>query len=333
MTDPPITSDKLPFPIASAAPLVTPDTLVRHVNQLAGVIGERNVFQPNAYSDAAHYIEATWRGFGYDVSVQEYDAGRVRFANLEATRIGTRPDQILLIGAHYDSVRGSPGANDNASGVAAMLELSRLFSAIQPTVSVRFVAFANEEPPFFRGRHQGSVVYAKSARARGDDIRLMISLETVGYFSDDAGSQHYPPLFRYFYPDTGSFIGLVSNFQSRRLMRLVAKMFRATSDFPLQQVATFAFVPGISWSDHRSFWRQGYPAFMVTDTAFYRYRYYHTDADTPDKLSYPQFAEMTEGLYLALSRLAQSNAGEWPRRARSIGNASSPDPARRNARG
>ncbi len=313
MTDPPITSDKLPFRNASAAPRVAPDTLAQHVSQLAGVIGERNVFQPNAYSDAAHYIEATWRGFGYDVSVQEYDAGGVRSANLEATRIGTCPDQILLIGAHYDSVRGSPGANDNASGIAAMLELSRLFSAIQPTVSVRFVAFANEEPPFFRGRHQGSVVYAKAARARGDDIRLMISLETVGYFSDAAGSQRYPPLFRYFYPDRANFIGFVSNLRSRRLMQLVATMFRTASDFPLQQVATLSIVPGVAWSDHRSFWQQGYPAFMVTDTAFYRYRYYHTDADTPNKLSYPQFAEMTKGLHLALLRLAQSNAEDWPR--------------------
>ncbi len=313
MKTPPITSDKIPFPNASAAPLVTPDTLARHVTQLAGVIGERNVFQPNAYSAAAHYIEATWRGLGYDVSVQDYDAGGFRSANLEATRIGTRPDQILLIGAHYDSVRGSPGANDNASGVAAMLELSRLFSAIQPTVSVRFVAFANEEPPFFGGRHQGSVVYAKAARARGDDIRLMISLETVGYFSDAAGSQRYPPLFRYFYPDSANFIGFVSNLRSRRLMQLVAAMFRTASDFPLQQVATLSIVPGVAWSDHRSFWQQGYPAFMVTDTAVYRYRYYHTDADTPDELSYPQFAEMTEGVYLALSRLAQSNAGDWRR--------------------
>lgn len=311
MTDPPIKSEKARFPDTSAALLVVPDTLARHVNQLAGIIGERNVFRPRAYSNAADYIEATWRGWGYDVSVHEYDARGHRSANLEATCIGTHPDQMLLIGAHYDSVRGSPGANDNASGVAAMLELSRLFSTLQPTVSVRFVAFANEEPPFFMSRHQGSVVYAKAARARGDDIRLMISLETVGFYSDAAGSQRYPPLFRHFYPDRGNFIGFVSNFRSRRLMRLVAGMFRATSDFPLQHVATFSFVPGVSWSDHRSFWRQGYPAFMVTDTAFCRYRYYHTAADTPDKLSYPHLAQVTEGLYRALARLAQSNAEDW----------------------
>jgi Zn-dependent M28 family amino/carboxypeptidase len=296
---------------ASGAAPVAPEALALHVTELAGVIGERNVFRPQAYAEAADYIQSTWRGLGYDVSEQEYDVHGNRCVNLEATRIGTRPGQVLLIGAHYDSVRGSPGANDNASGVAAMLELSRLFAAVQPTVTVRFVAFANEEPPFFMSRHQGSVVYAKAARARGDDIRLMISLETVGYYSDDTGSQHYPPLFRFFYPDVGSFIGFVSDFRSRRLMRLVANRFRATSDFPLQEAATFSFVPGVAWSDHRSFWRQGYRAFMVTDTAFYRYRFYHTEADTPDRLSYPQFAGMTQGLYFALLWLARSTAEDW----------------------
>lgn len=307
MSEPPIKSDKLSLQEASVAP----EALALHVSELAGAIGERNVFRPRAYAEAADYIQSTWRGQGYDVSVQEYDAGGYRCANLETTRIGTRPGQILLIGAHYDSVRGSPGANDNASGVAAMLELSRLFAAVQPTVTVRFVAFANEEPPFFMTRDQGSVIYARAARARGDDIRLMICLETVGYYTDDVGSQHYPPLFKFFYPDAGNFIGFVSNFRSRRLMRLVADTFRATSDVPLQQVATFACVPGVAWSDHRSFWRQGYPAFMVTDTAFYRYRFYHSQADTPDKLSYPQFAAMTQGLYSALLQIAKLDADDW----------------------
>jgi Zn-dependent M28 family amino/carboxypeptidase len=169
---------------------------------------------------------------------------------------------------------------------------------------VRFVAFANEEPPFFMTHQQGSIVYARAARQRGDDIRLMASLETMGYFSDAPGSQRYPPLFRYFYPDRGNFLGLVSDFGSRPAMLRLAAAFRAASNFPLEHTATFHWIPGVAWSDHRSFWRAGYPAVMITDTAFYRYPYYHTALDTPDKLTYDAFARATEGLYGAFADLA-----------------------------
>jgi Zn-dependent M28 family amino/carboxypeptidase len=208
-------------------------------------------------------------------------------------------------------VRGCPAANDNGSGVAALLELARRFAEVEPACTVRFVAFANEEPPFFMTRQQGSMVYARAARQRGDDIRLMASLETMGYFSDAAGSQRYPPLFRHFYPDRGNFLGLVSDFRSRSAMLRLAAAFRAASDFPLEHTATFRWIPGVAWSDHRSFWRADYPAVMITDTAFYRYRYYHTAADTPDKLTYDAFARATEGLYGAFAALA-AEAGPTP---------------------
>ncbi len=201
-------------------------------------------------------------------------------------------------------MRGSPGANDNGSGVAALLELSRLFRQAQPNLSLRFVAFVNEEPPFFITGRQGSMIYAKAARRRGDDIRLMIALETIGYYSDAPGSQKYPPLFDLFYPDAGNFLGFVSNLQCRKTMRRMVRLFRAASDFPVEHVATLGAVPGVSWSDHRSFWRYGYPALMVTDTALYRYPYYHSAQDTPDKVHYPELARVTEGLFGALSRLA-----------------------------
>ncbi|HZA66376.1 MAG TPA: M28 family peptidase, partial [Geminicoccaceae bacterium] len=163
------------------------------VRELAGAIGERNVFRPRALHQAADYIEQTWRAQGYAVSTQAYDAYGVPCANLEASRAGVdRPGEILLVGAHYDSVRGSPGADDNASGVAALLELSRAFAAESPARTVRFVAFVNEEPPFFLTGKQGSMVYARAARARGDDIRLMVSLEMLGFYSDAPGSQRYP---------------------------------------------------------------------------------------------------------------------------------------------
>ncbi len=275
-----------------------------HVQHLAGAIGERNIFRPSTLSAAAGYIRDVWTGQGYEVDAQSFEEGGVLCENLEVTRRGTRADQILLVGAHYDSVKGSPGANDNGSGVAALLELSRLFRQVQPKPSLRFVAFVNEEPPFFITGRQGSMIYAKAARRRGDDIRLMIALETIGYYCDAPGSQNYPPFFGLFYPDTGNFLGFVSNLQSRKIMRRLVRLFRTASDFPVEHVATLGVVPGVSWSDHRSFWRYGYRALMVTDTALYRYPYYHSAQDTPDKLLYPELARVTEGLFGALSLLA-----------------------------
>ncbi len=278
-----------------------------HVYRLADEIGERNVFIPQALHAAEDYIRQSWEAQHYEVVAQEYTVKGVRSANLEVTREGTDPDSpILLIGAHYDSVMGAPGANDNGSGVACLLELSRMFCTVEPRRTVRFVAFVNEEPPFFFSGKQGSQRYAKAARKRGDDIRLMIALETIGYFRDEPGSQAYPPLFRYFYPNRANFISLVSNFRSRRLMRRLATAFRRSSDFPLEHVATFAAIPGVAWSDHLSFWRQGYKALMVTDTAFYRYPYYHTAEDTAEKLDYKGLAAITTGLFGAIRLLADA---------------------------
>jgi Zn-dependent M28 family amino/carboxypeptidase len=281
-----------------------------HVERLAAEIGERNVFMPAALQRAAGYIEEQWEQFGYTVERREYDVSGTRCANLIVERRGgARQDEILLIGAHYDSLYGSPGANDNASGVAALLEIGRMFRAVEPQLTVRFVAFVNEEPPFFMTEQQGSAVFAKECRQRGDDIRLVAALETIGCYSQLSGSQRYPLLFRYFFPDRGNFIGIVSDFSSRAVLRRLAKAFRARSNFPLETVSTFRFVPGVSWSDHRSFWREGYRAVMVTDTAFYRYRHYHAATDTPDKLAYPEFAQVTLGLFEAFALLAREGCG------------------------
>jgi Zn-dependent M28 family amino/carboxypeptidase len=280
--------------------------LERHVHRLAGEIGERNVLLPRALAAAAAYIETTWNEQGYRVRRQSYEVIGTPCANLEVERPGSDPDGgILLLGAHYDTVQGSPGANDNGSGVAALLELSRRFATVTPAMTLRFVAFVNEEPPFFMGHQQGSMRYAEAARAAGDDIRLMVSLETIGYYSDAPRSQHYPPPFGLFYPRRGNFLAFVANFAARRLMRRAARCFRDACDVPLEHVATFGFVPGVSWSDHRSFWRHGYRAFMVTDTALYRYPHYHAPSDTPDKLAYAAFARVTDGLFGCFETLAR----------------------------
>ncbi len=281
------------------------DNLRKHVYRLAEDIGERNLHHPERLRASEQYIRRVWQEQGYAVDSQAYSVDGVSCANLEVSHRGT-PDRagIILLGAHYDTVRGSPGANDNGSGIAVLLELARAFRADAPGRTLRFVAFVNEEMPFFYTDKQGSRVYARAARQRGDDIRLMLSLETMGYYRDKPHSQSYPPLFRYFYPDRGDFLALVSNFRSRRSMLRLARAFRAVSDFPLQHVATFAFVPGVAWSDHLSFWREGYKAVMVTDTAFYRYPYYHSTADSAEKLDYARLAEVTQALYQALSGLS-----------------------------
>jgi Zn-dependent M28 family amino/carboxypeptidase len=281
------------------------ERLRTHVEVLAGIIGERNVSRPRALQAAADYIAQTWRDQGYEVIPISYPVDGVHCANLEITRRGiARPRDILLIGAHYDSVTGSPGANDNASGVAALLEISAHCARLSPASALRFVAFVNEEPPYFFRHEMGSLVYARAARKRGDRIRLMMSLEMLGCYRDEPGSQHYPPLFRYFFPSQGNFVAFVSNLRSRAALRRVVRAFRSHSDFPVEHLSTLALVPGVAWSDHLSFWRQGYRALMVTDTAFYRYPYYHSPGDTADKLDYASFSRVTAGLQRAIASLA-----------------------------
>ena len=277
-----------------------------HVQRLAGDIGERNMFHPQALSRAAAYIEQTWQIQGYSVERQEYQTRGETIANLAVSRAGTDPlAGIIVVGAHYDSVVGSPGANDNGTGVAALLEIARQLTARKLCRTVHLVAFVNEEPPFFKTASMGSRVYAKMARARGDDIRAMLCLETIGYYSDAPDSQHYPPLFNLFYPERGNFIGFVSDFRSRSLLKQAVAAFRVASDFPVEYLSTFSFIPGVDWSDHWSFWREDIPAVMVTDTAPYRYPYYHTSLDTVDKVSYPQLARVTDGLLAVVTALAQ----------------------------
>ena len=286
------------------------DRLRQHVQHLAGEIGERNVFRPGTLEAAARYIEGQWAEQGYEVRPVSYEVEGVECANLEATLAGhgtgagsgKSPD-VFVVGAHYDSVLGSPGANDNGSGVAALLEISRLLAGSRPATTLRLVAFVNEEPPFFRWRSMGSMVYARRARKRGDRITGMISLETIGYYSDEPGSQRYPPLLRLFYPGRGDFLAFVSNLRSRPLLRRAAAAFRAASDWPVVSAALPALVPGIGWSDHLSFWRQGWPALMITDTAPYRYPWYHTAQDTPEKVDYGALEAVTEGLVGMVRRL------------------------------
>lgn len=278
--------------------------LRRHVTALAGDIGERNVWRPRSLHAAADYIRAELGRTGLPVHAQGYQAYGVRCENLEVVVPGTGR-QTVVVGAHYDTVPGSPGADDNASGVAGVIEIAHALAGERPERTIRLVAFVNEESPFFFFGEMGSKVYARAARARGDDIHVMLSLEMLGYYSEAPGSQTYPPFLRWFYPKQGNFIGFVSNLRSRGELRETVRAFRAGSDFPAEGLASPAVVPGVSWSDQLSFWRAGYPGIMVTDTAFHRNPHYHQASDTPGTLDYASMARVVLGLRHTIERLAR----------------------------
>jgi hypothetical protein len=281
------------------------ENLRRHVEALAGQIGERNVWRPEALAAAAGYIRDELEGLGYEVAAQPFESEGLTVENLEVELPGTTsPREIVVLGAHYDTVVGSPGANDNGSGVAALLELARLLAGSDFARSLRLVAFANEEAPFFYTDAMGSTLYARRARRRGESVEAMLSLETIGYYTDRPHSQHYPFPFALFYPDTGDFVGFVGDLASRPLVRRALGAFRASTAFPSQGVAAPGRMDGVHWSDHWSFWQAGYPAIMITDTAPFRYPHYHAPTDTPDRLDYPAFARVTRGLAEVAAELA-----------------------------
>ena len=296
--------------ISTAAQLTETDTALRaelmaDVQTLAGEIGDRNMLRYAKLNAAADFIEGSLVRAGLMPRRDTYELQGQACHNIEVEIPGARPE-IVVVGAHYDSVAGCPGANDNASGIAALLALARRFAGKSSGQTLRFVAFVNEEPPYFQTEQMGSFVYASRCKARGDKISAMLSLETIGYFSDAPGSQRYPsPALGLAYPTTGNFIGIVGNYGSRALVRRVISLFRDQGKIPSEGAALPAFIPGVAWSDHWSFWQCGYPAVMITDTAPFRYPHYHEASDTPDKLEYDRFALVVSGLEKTISELAK----------------------------
>ncbi|MCX7635348.1 MAG: M20/M25/M40 family metallo-hydrolase, partial [Syntrophales bacterium] len=220
------------------------------------------------------------------------------FSNIMVTIPGRKfPQEVVLVGAHYDTVAGTPGADDNASAVAALLELCRILKNDEPERSIKFVFFTLEEPPIFRSPYQGSVVYARAARARGENIVAMICLEMLGYYSDTKGGQGFPiPLMAALYSTTPNFIAVVGNFASRHLVGTVARSLRSAGTVAVETLTAFGLIPGVDLSDHRSFWDEGYPAVMITDTAFYRNPNYHTEGDTIATLDFSYLSALLEAL-------------------------------------
>lgn len=276
--------------------------LERDVVVLATQIGVRNTAVPSGLHAAREFLRSEFANAGYSVREERWIERGVECANVVAERPGS--SEIVLVGAHYDSAPNCPAANDNGSGVAALLALARRFAERETTRTLRFVAFANEEPPYFGTTDMGSARSARGCRERGENVVAMLSLETLGCYSDAPNSQRYPaPGLDWLYPKTANFIAFVGDGASAELVREVIGAFRESTPFPSAGAVLPSEIQGVDWSDHRSFWEQGYRALMVTDTAPFRYEHYHAPTDTPDKLDYERMARVVEGLDRALERL------------------------------
>jgi Zn-dependent M28 family amino/carboxypeptidase len=282
------------------------DNLEKTVNFLAEEIGSRGYLESESLRKTADYIKSELTAYGYAVSTQPYIYKDRTYENIFVEKRGSKlPDKVIVVGAHYDTVTGTPGADDNASGIAGILELARLLADKPLDRSVQFVAFVLEEPPLFRSKSMGSYVYAKSLKRAGKAVEGMICLEMIGYFTDEPGSQVFPlPFFRWIYPTTGNFITLVSNLSSKGFLKRMKGGFERGTNLPVETLATVSLVPGVDFSDHRSFWKFGYKAVMVTDTAFYRNPNYHEKGDVPAMLDYKRMGDVVEGLKSAIEELA-----------------------------
>lgn len=275
--------------------------LKKHIQVLAGDIGQRNT--EASLQKSVDYIKSSMASYGYETQEQEFEVDGQKFKNLECTLKGKTND-IILIGAHYDSVTGSMGADDNGSGVATVMELARLSAQKQFNKTLRFVFFCNEEPPYFASKEMGSYFYADRCVRNHDKINGLLVMETLGYYTDGANTQSYPANFTPGYPSTGNFLAFVGNQDSRQLTENCIGEFRKQCNFPSEGVAAPNWVNGVDWSDQYWFWRNGMQAVMITDTAPYRYKHYHSMQDTPDKLTYPAFARVVVGLSKVVEHLA-----------------------------
>lgn len=272
---------------------------------MSATIGERNVHRVGSLQTTIDYLRENLIQAGYAVKELTYQVEGHAVSNLEAELAGSAPvEGAVIVGAHHDSVAGTVGADDNTSGVAATLELARLLESNKPHRTIRFVFFVNEEPPYFQTDGMGSLVYARQLKPNGIPVSAMISLEMLGFYSAAPGSQKYPTPLSLFYPNRGNFIGFVGNPESRDLVRLAIRKFRESAEFPSEGVAAPASWPGIGWSDHWSFWQEGYPAIMITDTALFRNPYYHTSGDTVDKLDFEKMARVVDGIREVVISLA-----------------------------
>lgn len=283
-------------------------TLKRHIETIAA--REHNIRHFDELEKVAAYLEATLKALGYEPYRQEFVADRKTVRNIDVViepSGGNTDPEVVVVGAHYDSAEDTPGANDNASGTASVLELARLLKDLSGRTGkrIRLVLFVNEEPPYFMTADMGSVHYARALADRKERVTAMLSLETLGFYSSEPGSQRYPPPFGLMFPDRGDFVSFVGMLGSRPLLQQVIQSFRSHTAFPTVGGVAPRFIPGISWSDHWSFAQYGFQALMITDTAIFRYPHYHEPTDTPDKVDTERLARIVKGIERVVRDLAR----------------------------
>ncbi|MCB9698756.1 MAG: M20/M25/M40 family metallo-hydrolase [Alphaproteobacteria bacterium] len=304
----PGTSFQGPLPPADEDLLQSAVRVDAMVTTLADEIGPRSCSgQPSSLITAMNTVGGWFEEQGWQVRRQLVDITVCKTANLIATLPGTEPDlEPVVVGAHYDTHRDTPGADDNASGVAALLEISRAMKGDHPRRTVHFVAWTTEEPPFFATDAMGSVWHAEEV----GPVRAALSIETVGVYEQDRHTQHYPFPLSLFYPSTGDFVAFVADIRSRKLVSEAGRSFREAEDFPTRGGAAPRWLRGIDWSDHRSYARDGSPALMVTDTAVFRNMEYHRPGDLEiDPLA---VARVSRGLVAVVRDLAEAQSSGSP---------------------
>lgn len=279
---------------------VDPERLKTHVLIMTGEMAPRNFQHFENMEKAADYIHEQFDGTGARINELSYEINGKTF-RIVSGFFGPDTKERLIVGAHYDAVPGSPGAADNASGVAGLLEMAAALGENPPPMMVELVAYPNEEPPFFRTRLMGSYVHAMRLKEEKVPVRLMIALESIGYFNDRPFTQLYPnPFFRLLYPSRGNFIAVVSRLREGSVVRRIKKAMRTVPDLSVHSFNGPSFIAGVDYSDHRSYWKAGYRAVMVTDTAFYRNDHYHTPQDLPETLDYKRLSKVVQGVYAAV---------------------------------
>ncbi|HCU23762.1 MAG TPA: peptidase M28 [Deltaproteobacteria bacterium] len=279
--------------------------LKRDVDFLSLQLFPRNAEHPDALDRMADYIQDEFKKAGLAPTEQIYQVSGISYKNIVAS-YGPKDKALVIVGAHYDVCEDQPGADDNASGVAGLLEIARLLGGLRPTLDYRveLVAYTLEEPPYFKTQQMGSFFHAKTLHDSGTEVKAMLSLEMIGYFSEQKNSQSFPLGFlKWIYPSTGNFIATVGRFQEMGLARRVKKAMKTASSIPVFSLNAPAFIPGVNFSDQLSYWHFGYPAVMITDTAFYRNPHYHRASDTPATLDFDRMAEVVKGIYQAVTSL------------------------------
>lgn len=305
------TWDGTPLEVARARELTVMEAGLRaDVAYLSRTLGPRNPKHYDGLVAAADWIRARWASLGYEVREQAFDVEGKECVNLEVEIAGrAAPDEIVLLGAQYDTWPDSPGANNNGGGVAVLLRVSELLRDHQPDRTIRLVAFTTQEPPYSNTASMGSLHYARRSRERGENIRVMMSMDAIGVYKHEPGTQSLPFPFSLLYPDRGNFLGFIADLPTRSLLVETTRGFKKGSAFPIEAGSVPRWVEGASWSDHASFWRYGYRGIQITDTGAFRSASHTTSDDTMEKMDFVALARITMGMYGAMVELSSLGGG------------------------